>query len=52
MNTSKEILYSTPGEQIQKLKSKNLYFENEDFAKTQLAEYKISLLVFIVISLV
>ena len=39
MNTSKEILYSTPGEQIQKLKSKNLYFENEDFAKTQLAEY-------------
>ena len=39
MNTSKEILYSTPGEQIQKLKSKNLYFENEDFAKTQLADF-------------
>lgn len=39
MDKNKEILYSTPEEQIQKLKLKNLIFEDEDFAKAKLAEY-------------
>ena len=39
MNAHKEILYSTPEDQIQKLRSKNLYFIDEDFAKRQLVEY-------------
>ena len=39
MDKNKEILYSTPEKQIQKLKLKNLIFEDEDFAKAKLAEY-------------
>ena len=39
MDNNKEILYSTPDEQVQKLKIKKLIFEDEDFAKNQLAEY-------------
>ena len=39
MDNNKKILYSTSDEQVQKLKSKKLIFEDENFAKNQLAEY-------------
>lgn len=39
MDKNKEIIYSTPKEQILKLKSKKLIFGDEAFAEAQLAEY-------------